>query len=317
MAFTNYYIVLGVNNSATFEELKVAYRALAKKYHPDKNPNNKAAEDLFKLVQEAYSVLSNPEKRKKYDLKFSYASAQKTRKAYTAYTGNAYQYAQQEAAAKKYYQYKTKKESAKGAEKKEKFSKTEPFQIIASVGVAFILLIFIISYSSEDEYDNSLYPKTKAEMREDQSLSTKYSSFKEEEINTPYKNYFGENVFDLQSNNSISIYNSDACEAVVCMVNKNSNKIIRNQFMNTQRKFTFNNIPAGEFYLNVYFGKQWNDDKKITDKIKGGFETELGFRTIVSYGSSSDEIGSYELFLAPYEWGNCKKITDKEFFGLH
>ena len=63
----DYYDILGVGKTATAEELKKAYRKLAVKYHPDKNPNNKEAEEKFKEAAEAYSVLSDPEKRQRYD----------------------------------------------------------------------------------------------------------------------------------------------------------------------------------------------------------------------------------------------------------
>src|SRR5205085_6690771 len=67
MAAKDYYDILGVNKSATDEELKKAYRNLAKKYHPDKNKGNKEAENKFKEISEAYAVLSDKEKRAQYD----------------------------------------------------------------------------------------------------------------------------------------------------------------------------------------------------------------------------------------------------------
>ncbi len=63
----DYYKTLGVDKKATADEIKKAYRKLAVKYHPDKNPGNKAAEEKFKQISEAYAVLSDPEKRKQYD----------------------------------------------------------------------------------------------------------------------------------------------------------------------------------------------------------------------------------------------------------
>ncbi|MCH8960882.1 MAG: J domain-containing protein [Bacteroidetes bacterium] len=63
----NYYDILGVNEKAGAEEIKKVYRKLAQKYHPDRNPDKPEAEDRFKEVQEAYSVLSDAKKRKQYD----------------------------------------------------------------------------------------------------------------------------------------------------------------------------------------------------------------------------------------------------------
>lgn len=65
--FRDYYETLGVPRNAKDEDIKKAHRKLARKYHPDLNPNNKQSEDKFKEIQEAYEVLGDPEKRAKYD----------------------------------------------------------------------------------------------------------------------------------------------------------------------------------------------------------------------------------------------------------
>ncbi|MEQ8580921.1 MAG: molecular chaperone DnaJ [Marinoscillum sp.] len=67
MAKRDYYEILGVDKGASKDEIKKAYRKIAIKYHPDKNPDNKEAEDKFKEAAEAYEVLSNDEKRQRYD----------------------------------------------------------------------------------------------------------------------------------------------------------------------------------------------------------------------------------------------------------
>jgi len=67
MSKRDYYDILGVSKSSSPEEIKKAYRKLAIKFHPDKNPDDHTAEDKFKEAAEAYEILSNPEKKQRYD----------------------------------------------------------------------------------------------------------------------------------------------------------------------------------------------------------------------------------------------------------
>ena len=67
MEYQDYYKTLGVSRSASNKDIKKAYRRLARKYHPDLRPDDKSAEQKLKIINEAYDVLGNPEKRSKYD----------------------------------------------------------------------------------------------------------------------------------------------------------------------------------------------------------------------------------------------------------
>ena len=63
----DYYEILGINKNASQSEIKKSFRSLARKYHPDKNPDNPESEIKFKEVQEAYAILSDPNEKRKYD----------------------------------------------------------------------------------------------------------------------------------------------------------------------------------------------------------------------------------------------------------
>jgi tetratricopeptide (TPR) repeat protein len=74
----NYYLILQISSEATLKEIKEAFRRLARQYHPDLNPNNPEAAEKFKLISQAYDVLSDPIKRRRYDRDFPYSTNSQT-----------------------------------------------------------------------------------------------------------------------------------------------------------------------------------------------------------------------------------------------
>lgn len=106
MNFVNYYKILGLQKKASEKDIKKAYRKLARKYHPDLNPNDKTAEKKFKEINEANEVLSNPENRKRYD-KY----------------GENWQHAEEyEKAKQKQQQYQKSSQGTTGSYSQEEFS---------------------------------------------------------------------------------------------------------------------------------------------------------------------------------------------------
>ncbi|QNL50727.1 J domain-containing protein [Olivibacter sp. SDN3] len=97
MEFIDYYQILGINKNASKEEVRKAYRKLARKYHPDLNPDDKEAQRKFQQINEANEVLSDPEKRKKYDQygkdwqhADAYEQARQSQGGQGQYTGGSY-----------------------------------------------------------------------------------------------------------------------------------------------------------------------------------------------------------------------------------
>ncbi|MEJ8757613.1 DnaJ domain-containing protein [Pontibacter sp. H259] len=149
-----FYTLLDITPAATQQEVKQAYKKLAIKYHPDKNPGNKIAEDKFKLINTAYQTLSNPSKRARYDLKLQYLSdRQRVVQQYQPYYNERYRHTREPASvSERYYRPIHTQE--------RKFSRKDLYITFAFVtGILLFSLLLKVTMdhiTGEDKYRTAL-----------------------------------------------------------------------------------------------------------------------------------------------------------------
>lgn len=131
----NYYHILGVSPGASASEIKVAYKRLALKWHPDKNPHNAHAEERFKQVNDAYQVLSNPRRRAAFDLQLQYEKSQ--RQAHAHSTPRYHHTRQPAGFQERHYRQRPQKHTH--------FSRHD-LKVVLSVVSAAVLLFVVINF---------------------------------------------------------------------------------------------------------------------------------------------------------------------------
>jgi hypothetical protein len=286
---SDYYSILGLTKSANSAEIKAAYRKLVKIYHPDKNPNSYEAVEKFRQIQEAYETLMDPILRSKYDGKGSYnqyfsQASQQTKQQTASGRGKKYSFTEEDLKRRQYYKehYKKQYDASKKvnvAEEKKKYNETR--YILFSIPLAIALLFFIINiYERSDKKQNKKDVKGSV-IQKDTTFST--SKDKIEKITTsaePYKYYFGQNLIDRNSNQVVQLNNYSGADAVVCIVDSLSNKVIRHYFIENSFNLYFEYLPAGKYYLRNYLGENFNTEVKIKGtEISGAFENEKQFQS--------------------------------------
>ena len=146
------YKVLGVSKTASADDIKKTYRKLAVKYHPDKNPGDKAAEEQFKKISAAYSVLGDEDKRRQYDMYGSTDAYASSNSAYNPYSSGSSasgdpfwewfsQQAQQDYSSRRYYTYNNYDSG------KEKPTKKDAFSMLVRGVLSFLLGISLFRFS--------------------------------------------------------------------------------------------------------------------------------------------------------------------------
>ena len=284
---SDHYSILGLTKSATNAEIKAAYRRLVKIYHPDKNPNNPAAVEKFRAIQEAYDVLSHELSRARYDNRFSSAAysyespfskaSQKKEQGRT----KKYTFTEEDLKRRQYYKehYKQHNPRPKVNSEEQKKNFNEIKYMLISVPVAIALLFFIINiYNRGKEVEKvERSPKADSILKRAQEYIEKQDKKNADSLTLngpavtseePYKELFGPAKVDKRTLQVVQVTNWANRDAVVCVVDAKTNKVVRHYFIQDNFNLYFEFLPEGTYYLRNYLGSVGSFVKNKT-KLKG------------------------------------------------
>ncbi len=309
----NYYNLLGIETGAGAEVIRLAYRNLAKQYHPDRNPGRKDIEEKFKEISEAYNVLSDPEKKRKYDLKLAYHHQGGQRNEGSGSSERKY-----------------RKRPAGPPFKKPKSAaeiRKENLTSYMFVGVLFfffaMMIVLLVTGPLESEDEKAMKQLVLNSMKYGPDFKDGPAIYN---ADSPYDDVFGDSWILEDNNNCVIVVNTNKAEVVVCLVEKNAPfRTIRNEYLEPGMKYRISGIPNGTYYIKAYFGREWNPKKvALNGKVKGGFVAENGFYKSdkeanlirISSKNSGENLSysTYEVYLTNLLDNEARRITVEEFF---
>ncbi|MFL5754228.1 MAG: J domain-containing protein [Bacteroidia bacterium] len=317
MQSNDLYAILGISSSASKEEIKAAFRKLAKLHHPDKNPDSKDSAEKFRQIKEAYETLINPLRRQKYDSKQRYSSTYKSRTAAPAdKKTKVYTTTEEDIRRRKYYQqnYGTqKKQRTNTAPPVSRYNETK--YILFTIPIAVALLFLIINLYNDEkpavvtEQTATELPKQGENRAQDTVKRLAGTS------DSPYTSWFGSAKVDRRSGSVINVYNRSGYDAVVCLTDKSTGKTVRHYFIADDYYLLFEFIPEGDYYFKSYLGTGFNFSKKLLhDSIQGAFDQAKQFQK-----NSSDKLtialsgtDTFSVYIKTEERKN--RISAEEFF---
>jgi curved DNA-binding protein CbpA len=208
----DYYSILGLTKEASGNDIKIAFRKLAKLYHPDKNPDNPNAKALFENVLKAYTVLSNPVTKKRYDNGYVVTTTQtpNPRKTTGKKPQKEYTFTEEDLKRRQYYQnyYQTKKQTHTAETKHKSYSdyKYILFATPLAVGLLMVILSVFSEVPNTMELDKTVTNKEVNPM--DSMMSYLNTGDK------PYSGYFG-SIKTFETTHSLQINNRSDYDAVI------------------------------------------------------------------------------------------------------
>lgn len=227
----DYYRILEVSTTATLDEIKKSYRRLVLKYHPDRNPGNKVAEDVFKKVVEAYEVLSNEELRRNYLHNIN----RKKQKSF----------ADQRTATKKVLSYLNR------------------YKYWAAF-ISIILFLAIISTSGNIFFKGNKELQEVAITPGNPIEEDNYSKWDKINYSTgSVPDCFNFNAqYDRSIDNKLEVKVNSNSDAAIKLCSAETNKCIRYVYICSGAKYEIKNIPEGKYYLKIAYGSDWRQKNK-------------------------------------------------------
>lgn len=307
---TDYYSILGVNKSANAVDIKAAFRRLAKKHHPDKNPNNPHSSVIFKSILEAYTVLSNQHSKARYDNLNRPASFQSEHKNKR---DNKRSVSPEDLKQRQYYQnyYKTKLKRQSEKPKQKVYSDYKYVLFATPIAVGLLLLILsVFSPKPPQIIDHPLDLKNYEEK----------IRFSPKNGDKMYSGYFGESK-TFETNHKLKINNATMFDAVIAVCSVKSNQCLQHAYLQHGYSIELDYLPTEGVYWKCFIGKEWSSTKKLyNDKIIGGFDSVIQYQNFITkpvFFNQSQSIKTEGITIMKQDYKNKKYISSEvDFFKL-
>jgi curved DNA-binding protein CbpA len=264
---STYYDILGISQLAGINEVKRAFRRLAKLYHPDKNPGEK---ELFARILKAYETLVDPTLRSAYDRKLTHQQHQKSSGQNTK--SKTWTFEEKELRRRKYYEEHIKKfEKVRPTyptpeSPKNTYNEFKYILFATPLAVALLLLVIHLAESPEKKTATPNYKTTG--QRPIKKIRKDFSS--------PFGSTFGQQKVDPNSKLSFLLSNEMGLDVVFCLFKKD--KFVKSVFLPKDSLVQLRQIQSGKYTARLAIGKDFDPDKSLLKgKVKGGFAGDVFF----------------------------------------
>ncbi|MBS1636267.1 MAG: J domain-containing protein [Bacteroidetes bacterium] len=269
----DHYSILGVSKQATAVEIKAAFRRLAKLYHPDKNPGNPQAKELFAAILRAYEILSDPVQKKRYDLYYASGKddVQTTPQQRRAKKQKEWSFTEEDLKKRQYYQqyYKQQKEKSVNTQTVSKPYSDYKY-ILFATPIAVCLLMLIISLFAPRPEAETNVRKTPPVEPVSTAPAPQTGPQTGEQV---YSGFFGA-IRTAQTPYALRVTNTTGSDAVVAVFDSKTNKYLQHAYIHNGYFAEFSMLPKTGVYVRSIIGRHWNPAlEAYHHKVSGCFDT--------------------------------------------